>query len=149
MAKCVLKSWVKQLTLQMQGTLLCAMRGPDGSAKNDPAKKLVRAFRAVLTHNALPLGPNNSFAGDGSGVPAPGDVHEFFASIDQYQHHWYMHFMHAAEIVGYCHPDQRIKNFWKDFYERCCWDAHVNPETKEQMLERLKGDGVQIDRDAY
>lgn len=141
MRKCVLKDWVLDLKLQMQGTLLCAMRGPDGSAKNDPAKALVRAFRAVITNNALPLGPKNTFAGDGTGVADKEDVEAFFASIDQYQHHWYNHFFHAAEIVGYCHPDPVVAKFWLNFYYRCCHDAHLNPETKEQLVNRLKGDG--------
>ena len=142
MRKCVLRDWVLELPLQMQGTLLCAMRGPDGSPKNAPAKNLVRAFRAVLTNNALPLGLKNTFAGDGSGITSESEIEAFFASIDQYQHHWYNHFFHAAEIVGYCHPDQQIRQFWKNFYERCCRDAHLNPETELQLRNRLKGNGI-------
>lgn len=141
MRKCVLKDWVMDLTLQMQGTLLCAMRGPDGSPKNDPAKTLVRAFRAVLTNNAKPLGPKNVFAGDGSGVCTQAEVDAYFATIDQYQHHWYNHFFHAAEIIGYYHPDPVIAGFWLTFYERCCEEEHLNPETKEQLARRLRGNG--------
>tara|TARA_B100000508_G_scaffold45511_1_gene35545 strand:- start:5134 stop:5571 length:438 start_codon:yes stop_codon:yes gene_type:complete len=141
MAKSVLKDWVHDLTIQMQGTLLCAMRGPDGMPKDDSAKALVRAFRAVLTNNALPLGPKNTFAGDGTGVTSQEDVENFFKSIDQYPHHWYNHFFHAAEIIGYYHSDKNIQEFWLNFYYQCCDDAHLNPETKDQLAERLSGDG--------
>jgi hypothetical protein len=142
MAKSVLRDWVLDLTLQMQGTLLCAMRGPDGLPKEGPYKEFVRAFRAVLTNNALPLGPKNTFAGDGSGLVTTEYVDHFFKSIDQYPLHWYLHFIHAAEIVGYFHPDKKIAKFWLDFYYRACSNLHLNPETKETMSQRLRGNGT-------
>ena len=139
--KSVLRDWVTHLTLQMQGTLLCAMRGPDGANKHDPAKALIRGLRAVITVNARKLGPNNSFAGDGSGIATPEEVTAFFKSTDHYVYHWFNHFMHAAEVIGYMHPDERIAVFWRAVYLRACDDMHVNPETKEQMCHRLRADG--------
>lgn len=141
-SKSVLKSWVLDLTLQQQGTLLCAIRGPDGVHKHDPVKKLVRAFRAVVMNNAKKLGPENSFAGDGSGLCSPHEVDVFFESIDQYPHHFALHFLHAAEIVGYMHPDPVIARFWLGFYTMMVMDLHLHVESKEEMLYRLRGDGV-------
>lgn len=142
MSKCVLKEWVHDLTLQMQGTLLCAMRGPDGLPKEGAHKEIVRAFRAVLTNNAKSLGPDNTFAGDGSGTTSQEAVEAFFVSTDEQPHHWRMHLIHAAEIVGYFHPDERVANFWRHFYIKACMDMHVDPETKEKLSTRLCGDGA-------
>lgn len=141
MNKSVLKDWALDLSLQMQGTLLCAMRGPDGLPKEGPYKELVRAFRAVLTNNALPLGPKNTFAGDGSGVVSVSNVKAFFHSIDEYPHHWYLHFIHAAEIIGYYHPDKKISSFWLNFYLEAVQDLHLKPETREELTHRLRGNG--------
>lgn len=141
MSKCVLRDWVLSLNLQMQGTLICAMRGPDNLPKECSAKKLIRAFRAVLTNNALPLGPKNTFAGDGSEIADQEDVDGFFSSIDEYPHHWHLHFVHAVEIIGYFHPDATVANLWLKFYLRSCRDFHMNPETKEQLAFRSCGNG--------
>ncbi len=45
-------------------------------------------------------------------------VDHLIEASDELPHHWYMHYMHAAEIVGYNHPDQRIAQFWRGVYER-------------------------------
>lgn len=45
--------------------------------------------------------------------------------------------MHAAEIIGYKHPDQFIGNWWLEFYLMIVNDAHLFPETHSQMDERL------------
>lgn len=140
--KFVLRDWVANLTIQMQGTLLTAVRGPDNVHKHDPSKKLVRVFRCVIMHNALPFGPKNSFAGDGSQLLDQPMIDEFFDSIDQYPHHWLMHFMHCAEIVGYTHPDVGVANSWRGFYLQLASDLHVTPETKDEMSKRLAGDGT-------
>lgn len=139
--KSVLRPWVHELTLQMQGTLVCALRGPDGVHKEDPCKPLVRAFRSVVMNNARRLHPGNTFAGDGSGVCPTEVIDKFFESIDQYPHHWYLHFLHAAEIVGYMHPDPKLAKFWLAFYTTGVIDLHLHVESKEELLHRLRADG--------
>jgi len=48
-----------------------------------------------------------------------------------------MHVVHAAEIIGYKHPDVNIREQWLQFYLDCCRDLHMNPETAEHMEKRL------------
>lgn len=141
--KSVLKPWVSDLTLQMQGTLLTAVRGPDNEEKHSPTKQVVRALRAVILNNAKTLGLDDVFMGDGSGEPTSEQADAFFASWDQCPLHWLFHFLHAAEIVGYCHPNPRIRDFWLAFYRRAVDALHLEPESKETMLKRLRHDGNQ------
>jgi hypothetical protein len=48
-----------------------------------------------------------------------------------------MHLMHAAEIIGYKHPDLRVRAWWRKFYERLAHDMHLWPESEEQLDRRL------------
>lgn len=67
----ILRPWVETLTLQQQGTLLCAIRGPDGEAKEAATKSVIRALRACVLKNARNLSNSDNsdkFLGDGSGV---------------------------------------------------------------------------------
>lgn len=137
----LLKPWVTELTLQLQGTLVVATRGPDHLPKEDVAKDLVRAYRATILNNARALGPENTFQRDGSGIPPTEAVRLFLKSTDHLNYHWLQHFKLGAEVVGYLHPNPRIRDFWIGFYNKLCDDGHHNPETKEQMLARLKNDG--------
>jgi hypothetical protein len=60
--------------------------------------------------------------------------------MERYPQHWLSHAMHAAQIVGYCHPDAETRVKWNRLYVAFCQAWHVNPESKEEMLGRLKGD---------
>lgn len=64
-------------------------------------------------------------------------VGEYIRGADEVPHHYYRHFMHGVQIVGYKHPDPRISKFWAEVYLRLCRDLHLNPETMEQMNKRL------------
>jgi len=141
----LLKPWVTALTIQAQGCLVCALRGPDAAHRDDPARALVRALRATVVCNAKDVGPDDVFMGDGTGVCAKDEVDLFFESVDQQPHHWYLHFVHAAEIVGYMHPNDEIRSFWGGFYARAVDGLHLSPEALEVMLQRLRRDGAVVD----
>jgi hypothetical protein len=64
-------------------------------------------------------------------------VDEYLRSVDEIPHHFHLHFMHAAEILGYKHPSFEIREFWNTVYLRIVRDAHLNPETEAQMDKRL------------
>lgn len=140
---------------------MLSLRGPDGAPKECVAKELTRAMRAVLLRGAHFKG-HDEFMGDHSGLPRPAlinriykrfdgagrevdpvnsvnDVIEIFAeSHDEYPHHWTMHLVHAAEIVGYLHPKYEVRQFWERFYLRMVRAFHMHPETLPQMLDRLR-----------
>ncbi len=132
----VVKSWLKALTLKQQTVLLSAIRGPDGIAKEDVAKKFVRAFRSVVLEDACPDRPG--FMAD---MPSGAERATFLKRPDTYPLHWLMHFMHAVEIVGYKHPDEMIRWTWRELYRDMCDMLHVGMEPAEVMDVRL-ADGV-------
>lgn len=64
-------------------------------------------------------------------------VDQYLQKVDEIPHHFQLHFMHAAEILGYNHPNDACRSFWDVVYHRLVNDAHLYPETKEQMDKRL------------
>ena len=141
----VLRPWVETLTYQMQGTLLTAIRGPDNEAKESPSKPVVRAYRAVVLMNARNFEADDKFMGNGSGIIPAEDYKAFFSSIDQYPFHWFMHFTHSAEIIGYFHPNGEVRGHWRCFYVDVCHALHLNPQDKMQLELRLRGNGHVLD----
>ena len=141
----ILRPWVATLTLQAQGVLLSALRGPDGAHKDGPAKAIGRAMRATLVHNAKEVGPDDVYMGDGTGMCTPDEVDRFFEGVDVLPLHWYHHFVHAAEIVGRTHPNDEIRQFWSGFYERAVEKLHLAPEPVDVLLHRLRRDGSLVD----
>jgi hypothetical protein len=65
------------------------------------------------------------------------EVDGYLKGVDAIPHHFQLHFMHAAEIVGYKHPDNRIRSWWLKTYERLVHDMHLWPETEAQLDARL------------
>lgn len=61
----------------------------------------------------------------------------FMDTIDQYPHHFIQHLKDAAQILGYKHPDEKIRGFWNKFYRDYCKEIAVVPEDMEFMDKRL------------
>ena len=154
--KNVLQDWVMELPLMMQTTLLTSVRGPDGYPKYGPTKMLLRWFRrcvlvaameeTVLTNPHDPRG--GSFMGPSYKERAFAQwqprmlevVDEYLRELDTLPHHFQMHFLHSAEIIGYKHSDPEIRAWWLYVYSMLVRDLHLQPETEETLDERLGGE---------
>jgi hypothetical protein len=131
----ILKPWTERLGLRHQGVLMSVIRGCDNAPKEDPAKALARSIRYVLLH---------SFSDKPSSFIENVDEEELkrrmvavLSSHDQYPVHYIMHLLHATEIIGYKHPDRDVAARWEWFYRNLAKCFHLNPETEEQLDERL------------
>lgn len=152
----VTQEWTHGLTCMQQTVLLTAIRGPDGVAKYHPCKYLIRWYRrcvllGALDHNVFqnPYDPRGgSFTGPSyEWSEALGDhdwsekmnsvVERYLQSLDELPHHFQLHLMHAAEIVGYKHPDPHIRSWWHWVYQELVKDMHLSPETEAELDYRL------------
>ncbi len=61
----------------------------------------------------------------------------YLRHVDELPHHFQLHFMHAAQIVGVHHPEPWIRDWWRSFYLMIVNDAHLHPETDAEMNLRL------------
>lgn len=139
--KSVLQDWVASLGLRHQGVLLTAVRGCDTAPKHDPSKMLSRAYRGtILNCHCGDAAKAQTFIEDVRGHDLFERFKAFRKNLDHYPHHYIAHVMHAAEIVGYKHPDEVTRLHWRQFYELLCLGFHVNPETEQQLDERLNAD---------
>lgn len=137
----ILQPWVEGLGLRFQGVLVSAVRGCDTAPKADPSKDLVRSFRAEVlrTHVHDPT-LSKSFIEKVSNEEVTKRMQAFIKNWDHYPMHFVMHFVHAAEIVGYHHSDMLTRALWAIFYDKCCHKMHMKPETKEELAKRLEAD---------
>lgn len=139
-------AWCRELPIQQQSVLLLAARGPDGVPKTHPCKRVQRAYRgSVLT--AAFLGREMHFDDEGDSFMRLSEMHnldtwrevmaDFFESVDQLPHHFFLHLLHGAEILGYKHPDSWMRDRWGMFYRWGCSSLHMTPETEFEMDLRL------------
>lgn len=139
----ILQPWAAQLGLRHQGVLVSAVRGCDSVPREDPIKQLVRYYRACLLRaHCGDAAKASSFmieVANGQEFAALSDP--VLKSMDHYPLHYILHFIHAAQIMGYKSPSNRLsRQWWRDFYHRACRKLHLNPETWEQLDERLNAD---------
>ncbi len=162
----VTQKWTHRIPMMQQTVLLTAVRGPDGIAKYEGVKFLLRWFRRCVLLSALDgkildspmfecggsfIGPSLDFdklneeANDLNDYvtysewqePMDKIVDEYLRSVDALPNHFQMHFMHATEILGYKHPDKDIRDWWHSVYLRLVNSLHLRPEPKEDMDKRL------------
>lgn len=142
LAESVLHTWVHQLTFQMQALLLTSMRGPDENNKYNSAKAITRYMRGTVIKPAGNWGGKN----DNDFMWGDYDVFNeyaktFWSDHEEYPHHFIMHLVHCAEVVGYKCPDVWTAHCWKQFYYDSCKAFHMNPESEEEMDARLNDFG--------
>lgn len=134
----VIKEWVSELPFTQQALLMLSLRGADGMPKYNSAKDVVHYMRDVILFPAYP-----NYTGEPEGFMRAdynqwnAVVNAFFNDTDAYPMHFLMHLIHSAEVVGYNHPDETIRVCWLSFYEYACQCFHMNPETKDQLNNRL------------
>jgi hypothetical protein len=156
----VMQSWTEDLPLMQQSVIIAAVRGPDGIRKDHVAKLLLRWLRRcflisafdkiALIHPGSPGG--GSFTGPSlEPITALYDdsdtliwhqemdklLNRYLSTVDELPHHFQLHFMHAAEILGYKHPNQHIREWWNRTYLRIVNDLHLLPEPLSCMDTRL------------
>ncbi len=150
-----LQEWVTNLPIMQQSVLLCAIRGPDGMPKHHPCKPLLRWYRRCILISAFDKRPLlNPYERGGGSFTGPSYIHDdyhdwatckemeevvdnFLNDRDEYNLHFFMHFVHAAEIIGYKHPDSTVAIWWNNLYVRMVHSLHLNIETKSEMDKRL------------
>lgn len=138
--------WCRGLSIQQQSVLFLGARGPDGVGKHHECKNVVRAYRACVLIAAerkreLNWGERaDSFMSLDRFAELRdwrNDVQAFLDTIDELPYHYVMHLVHGAQILAFHHPEQRFRIRWDEFYLLCCEHMHLNPETIEQMDDRL------------
>ena len=162
----VLQDWVADLTLMQQAVLMAGVRGPDGIHKDHVSKLLLRWYRRCFIKSAF-TGRNmwtpweddgGSFTGPSVigpwpasreplvPVPFEGEDHQrgmteiakrYLRTVDEVPHHFQLHLMHGAEILGYKHPDPDIREWWYKVYCMIANDMHLVTETEARMDYRL------------
>ncbi len=144
---CVFQDWMLRLTMQQQSVLVLACRGPDGIAKFHPTKLIVARYRATVLKAAYLGRPMRIGEGDATTFMTlhgfsddtiwTSITADFFDHVDELPHHYYMHLMHGAQIAGHKHSIGLFRERWGSFYQRCCRDLHLHPETEAEMDRRL------------
>ena len=145
----ILRKWVENLPIRAQGTLLTIVRCCDVAPKNllhideerfgcstsdSSAERQLHAFlRWVILVPADTREVDIPGAWFRSRIPDSWKPSQF----GHYPLHWYMHLMHAYEVVAYLHEDGWIKDEAMTVYCRLVSNLHLKIETKEEMLERL------------
>lgn len=141
----VMQEWTEYISFMQQSVLIAATRGPDGLHKNHISKVLLRWMRRSFLLSAFegeamldPYTPGGgSFTGPCYLSSVDAAVEEYLKSVDEIPHHFQLHFLHAAQILGYKHPVEHIRDWWHQVYKKLVNDAHLFPESEELMDKRL------------
>lgn len=139
----VMQPWVGDLTLMQQSVLISACRAPDGLGKEHVAKLLWRWLRRCFLLSAFDrrilFTPDEigggSFTGPVDDIDAAS--RRYLKLVDEVPHHAHLHLLHAAEILGYKHPEAAIRNWWLNFYYAGVRDMHMQPESEYDLDFRL------------
>lgn len=129
-----------ELPLREQGTLLTVIRGCDLTPKYplDSTERHLVAFLRWCVMN--PADPREVDFEPGcfhrSTPPEPFKP----SALGHYPQHWFAHIMHATEVIGYRHPSESVAITCQALYWQMVRSLHLNPESKQEMIDRLSED---------
>jgi hypothetical protein len=153
--KSVLQDWVMDLPLREQGTLLTGIRGCDLAPKNSisnqerygcstgddtPERGLTAFLRWCVMNPADPREVDIPGAFFQSRPPRSWKPSQF----GHYPQHWYAHLMHCFEVVAYRSPNEDAATHAQEVYLRLVRNLHLNPESRDEMIERLSEDRIAL-----
>jgi hypothetical protein len=130
-----------ELPLREQGTLLTVIRGCDVVPKeplDSSARRLTAWLRFAIMVAADPREVDfepGAFMVSLSPAFKPSE----FGHLPQ---HWVAHVMHALEVIGYRHPDPNFSGPAWVAYRAFVRGLHLEPESRERMIERLSEDRI-------
>lgn len=134
----VLQDWVENLGLREQGTLLGGMRGCDIEPKESRIKEYTRYMRYCCL---VPFDPRE--------VDTPGAyINKYvpegikFSWFDDMPTHFTMHFLQAAQVLGFRHPNDDIGRYWFDVYCLLVKGAHLRIESIPWFEMRMNEDRI-------
>ena len=143
---CSLKNWFNDLPWMQQGVLMGALRNCDGYRSEGPHKILVRGIRGACIKSAQSKGSFNARRPD-LNLLLNASIQFVDKHFDHMPIHFVTHLMHAAEVIGYSHPDNRIADVWFDIYELIVSAMHLNTESLKEFQIRLADDPEQVARE--
>lgn len=147
----VLQSWVAELPLRAQGTLLTGIRGCDLAPKNplcnDPDDRGCstgestpeRQLSAYLRWCCLNTPDPREIDVPGAWIQSTTPVFKP-SQLGHYPMHWVSHIMHCYEVVGYTHPDEDVREAALRVYVRIVHGLHLRAERYDDMMERFTED---------
>lgn len=140
----VLQDWVMELPRRHQGVLLTAIRSCDLSPKPfDPMetttdRQLTAYVRWLILVPADEREPGLAGAFMQMTPPAKWKPSEF----GHYPQHWLSHTMHALQICGHYHPENKHAAWCLNAYKRIANGMHLQIEGKDLMDVRLTEDRI-------
>lgn len=137
----VLQPWVEELPLRAQGTLLTVVRNCDISEKVVDQCSIDRQLVAFLRYCFLvPADPREV---DYPCAWFQTEPPEFKQSLfGHFPLHWYTHIMHACEVIGFYHPDGKLRNQAFHIYDQFVHGLHLNGEGWSQFINRIEEDRI-------
>lgn len=127
----VQKSWLFVLPWKMQTVINQGLRAPDTHLCKD-VKILCRWMRSVVLNNA---DNDHAFMCRKKDLPVFEDLHN---EINYCSMHFSTHFLYSLEIIGYKHPNQKIREIAFGYYFNLVEGYyHFNVETETELDIRL------------
>lgn len=150
----VMQDWTSTISHRQQGVMVMALRGPDGLPKESGCKNVIRSFRASVMNS----GDTKKPLAIGEALLSKFDKYmtmqflsnelswievceQFVSDIDTYNIHFLQHFLHAAMVVAFNHPNEILRARWSYCANRIAKKLHIHLETQEEFTHRLR-DGV-------
>jgi hypothetical protein len=130
----VLQSWLEEIPIRMQSTLLLGLRGPDTHAA--PRVKVICRWLRGLTFK--PGNPDN--VREFMHAELPDRITEkgpCAKELEFCSQHYYSHLMHALEVVGFRHPDMVVRHRAVLLFADMCSLMHLPEESQYDFEIRL------------
>ena len=139
MNRSVVQGWVWSLSLHQQALILLSLRHWDSSTSEDPSRVIIKELRAIVfqhfeseTDAMIPAFNKETEDRDFRKM-----VVRMCNDYHNYPLNFFKRLLQASAIIGYKHPDFKVRKKWNDLYVKMANVLNLQIESEDDINNRL------------
>lgn len=137
MAQCILHGWILTLPLQMQFTLLLAIRQFDLADSCDSSRIIIHEYRKLILKEFNPTTPVEELNSETQDRDFRKAILKWINDLNKYNLNFINAIMQSSAIIGYKHPEVKIRRKWFDIYTKIAQRLNIHIETENDLNIRF------------
>lgn len=134
----ILKNWITSLPKNQQLQIILALRSCDTLGNDDPSRLILKYFRETVLNISL---PSDSLVTKLDEENEERDFRKIVTRMcsdsNKYPINFYKKLIQGCLVIGYKHPDLKIRKRWFDVYVKMVQSLNLIIETEQEFNNRL------------
>lgn len=134
----IIANWISDLPYKQQALLFMSLRNCDIVDFDDPSRILIHEIRKVIFKSSIPVQDIDEISKENEDRDFRKLVIKVCINSNKYPMNFYKSLAITSAILGYHHPEFKIKKRWFDVYVKLAQKLNLHIESIEDLNLRTQ-----------